>query len=49
MKGTLSMMFEVAPPKRSHRINLTDSQVSDPHTRKSLVKGERFIRYVRRS
>ena len=42
------MVAKEAPRKRSHNINSIESQVSDPHTRKSLVKGERFVRYVRR-
>ena len=34
------------PPKRSVWRQIKKISVSAPHTRKSLVKGERFIRYV---
>ena len=34
------------PPKRSVKRQIKKISVNAPHTRKSLVKGERFIRYV---
>ena len=34
------------PPKRSVLRQIKKISVNAPHTRKSLVKGERFIRYV---